>query len=310
MNHRTLSIAMLALALFFNACSIYNIAYRHVSGKLKHNGLVNKVVKIENYTINYWDSENDKPVLLLLHGFGASTEFQWYKQVKALAKEYRLILPNLLFFGGSSSSAAQYRIADQVSAVEALLAHLGVDRFYAAGTSYGSVVAAELALRQPQRIQKLALFDSPLKYFKQEDVLPICREFGVETPGDLLVPKEPILLRSLLKIAYSRPPKAPLWVLRDMHRHLYIEQAEEKRQLLQAMAADGAEFSARHYPFDFPILLLWGAEDRLIPVEIGEKLKADFGENAELHVIPKTAHAPNLENAKLFNQLFLAFLKK
>lgn len=59
---------------------------------------------IHDDTVEYWDNELEKPALVLLHGFGATTRYQWFRQVEMLSKNYRVILPNLLHFGNSSPS--------------------------------------------------------------------------------------------------------------------------------------------------------------------------------------------------------------
>ena len=67
---------MALLTLF--SCDIYKVANKHIDKKMEDASLKLKTAIVEGDTIEYWDNELDKPVLLLVHGFGASTKFQWF----------------------------------------------------------------------------------------------------------------------------------------------------------------------------------------------------------------------------------------
>ena len=108
---------------------------KYIFRQFSKSGLKQKEIELAGYKINYWDSEENKPVLILIHGFGASTEFQWYQQVQELSVNYRLILPNLLYFGKSNSNPKVYAIKNQVEALQLLLDTLHVDKFNACGVS-------------------------------------------------------------------------------------------------------------------------------------------------------------------------------
>lgn len=87
------------IMLLFNSCDAYKMANKHIGSKMAHAEMKYYELKSRDYTFTYWDNNNDKPVLIILHGFGATTEFQWYKQVNELGKHFRIVMPNLLYFG-------------------------------------------------------------------------------------------------------------------------------------------------------------------------------------------------------------------
>ena len=84
---KSLSIIMLLMGLI--SCSTYKIAERHLNGKMKKAGLQLQFEQVDSGAqIEHWDSQDTtKPALLLVHGFGASTKYQWYKQVKLLSRK-------------------------------------------------------------------------------------------------------------------------------------------------------------------------------------------------------------------------------
>lgn len=298
------------LLLFLSSCSTYQIARHMINHKLQRAGLAYKQVDLGVYHLNYWDSEEDKPVLILLHGFGSSTQFQWSNQVAAFHKQYRLILPNLIYFGGSSCDSAVTMVNDQVKAVQALIERLGIKKYSLCGVSYGGLVAAELALHDKGSIQKMILCDAPVKYLDDNDVQLICAKYHEKSVADLLIPNSYKKLKPLMGIAYAHPPNPPVVLFRSFYKNMYNKQREGKQRLIKGLELEKTDFKGRTYQYSFPVLLIWGSDDQLIPVSVGKQLVEHLGKNARLEIIPNTAHMPSLENPEAFNAIVLAFLEQ
>jgi pimeloyl-ACP methyl ester carboxylesterase len=303
-------IKFIYIALFFCSCSTYKIADQHTSHQLSKNGLHLKSLQSGNFNIVYWDSGGDKPVLILLHGFGASTQFQWYKQVGSLTDSYRVILPDLIYFGGSTVNSPISSVGEQVEAIQTLIDQLGIKTFSLCGVSYGGLVAAELALSNQEKIKKMILCDAPVKFMDENDIKLIYEKFNVKSFNELLVPDNYKKLKKLLSIAYLHPPKVPAFMLKSVYRNLYIKQAEGQNSLLNSLDKEKDLFANREYHYQLPVLLIWGAEDNLIPVKVGQELQKHIGANARLEIIPNTAHMANLEAPKAFNKIMIGFLKE
>jgi len=293
------------LPLLLYSCSTYKIAYKHTSKTLHKSGLELKEFKNEKFTITYWDSGGDKPVMILLHGFGASTQFQWYKQVKSLKDTYRLVLPNLIYFGGSTSSSPISSVADQVYAMQSLIEYLGIKTYTLCGVSYGGLVSAELALLNPKSIKKLILCDAPIKFLTEKDIQKTLEKYKINSLSELLVPSNHKKLKPLMSIAYLKPPSVPRFMFKSVYKNMYVTQADGQKRLLQSLENQKEFFAAKTYHYDFPVLLIWGEGDELIPITVGQELQKHIGENAKLIVIPKTAHMPCLEAPKKFNTYLL-----
>ena len=101
---------------------------------------------------------DDAQPLLLLHGFMGSAA-EWEEVAKSLSGEYRCLIPDLPGHGGSTSLPYPdaYTMDGAARALTALLAAEGVDRCVVAGYSMGGRLALYLALRHPQRVERLLL---------------------------------------------------------------------------------------------------------------------------------------------------------
>lgn len=275
--------------------------------KFKRSRLKLKTLRAEGFTIEYWQSKNKKPYLLLLQAFAAESKYSWHKQIYSLSKKYHLIIPNLIYFGGSTMEDKSYSLADQVNAIQVLIDHLKLETYSISGASYGGLIAVSIADKNQSKIQKLILTNAPVKYDSLADIKAILDDFGLQTKAQLLVPENYRQLHKLFGISYYRAPPVPAFLFKSIHKNQYANSAD-KRKLVEKSIDDLEHLRSKNYAFDFPVLLIWGEEDRLTPVRIGINLNEHLGKKSRLVIIPKTAHMPNLEKPRRYNQLMKAFL--
>lgn len=302
-------LCLFSILLLFNSCDTYKIASRHIDAKMANADLRYYELKTSDYTITYWDNNNKKPVLILLHGFGATTEFQWYKQVKKLGENFRIVMPNLLYFGSSDAAQKGYKIADQVQFVNRLTDTLNIRYFSVCGISYGALVAAEYVDMYPDKVNKLIITDGPVKFFSDRDINEINKNFDVDNISDLLLPDNPKEFKKLLDIVYYKHPYVPDFVLKNLYTNLYSYDKNDQTQLLKHLDDEKEYYNLKEYKnLNLPILLVWGNNDNLIPKHIGEELNAYFGEKSNLVLLNKTAHLPNFEKPGTYTKIITDFL--
>ena len=111
---------------------------------------------------------------------------------------------------------------------------------------------------------------------------------------------------ALLGLAYFDPPWVPGFALQEALAALYIPFREERGELLHALLRDMADIEARPVTLRARSSVVWGREDSVFPLEIGERLARSL--NAPLHVIENARHAPNLEHPDEFNGILRAIL--
>lgn len=292
------------------ACNIYKVAEKHIDKRMTAAEMYLNLEIIEGDTIEYWDNGHDKPVMVLVHGFGASTKYQWFKQVEWLSERYRVIMPNLNYFGRSRPAVDNYTVDGQVKLVHKLLDHLKVEKYALCGISYGGLTVVEMALQRPEACTAMISFDAPVKYMYSKDIDVVCKRFEVETVQELFAPSNPKGLKKLLYLATLKKSIIPASWLTEFYEQLYAVDLEDKRMLITQLLADVEMFNAREYHLEMPILLIWGDNDPVIPADRGELLRQHLGENARLEYIHKGSHAPNLSKTKAFNKVFQAFLEE
>lgn len=280
--------------------------------QMKKAGLKHHILELDNYTFSYWDSEsNNKPVYFLFHGYGTPTHLQLFGQVKVLAQTHRIILPDLLYFGSKMKGEKKYRIKDQVEAMSVLLKELKIDSLILGGYSYGGIVAAELAMKEKSKIKMLTIFSSPLKFFNEGDSINIRTKGKTNNVLDLLVPANIETATKFVGLLQYKKRHIPKFIIGAFYENLFQDEQKNAnyKALLDEILSKSYFLSAQNYDFTYPVLLVWGENDQLIPNRIGNELK-DYFKSSELHIIPKAGHLLTIEQKKKFNTILHEFLKK
>jgi pimeloyl-ACP methyl ester carboxylesterase len=293
-----LAVGTVAMLELIGGCNVVRIGERTLTRKLERRGVRSETVLLGDANVHYWEGGEGPPVVLL-HGFGASALWQWHEQVGPLARNHRVIVPDLLWFGSSWSKRRDFGIDHQLEIVIALLDHLGIEQADFVGISYGGIVAHELAAMYPERARRLAILDSPGRSYTAGDHTAMLERFAVDDIGQLLVPDKPEDIKVLLELGYYKPPKTPRWVQSQVLDVMYSEFREEKILLLSNLLAQLDSLDDRPGRVTQETLLIWGDNDRVFPLEIGKRLEAEMQGRATLRVIERACHAPNLEHGEL-----------
>jgi pimeloyl-ACP methyl ester carboxylesterase len=297
-------VALVVVSWWLVACNVVSLQQAHIEHGLREQGLAPTRIVTNDAVVWAWVGGSGKP-LLLLHGFGASGVWQWYKQIPAFAGR-RVIVPDLLWFGDSFGRTRDYSIDHQVRAMRALCRELGVESLDAMGVSYGGLVAYELASAHPELVARLVMVDSPGRAYTKDDYAALRARFGADI-GAVLVPADANGVSKLFDLAYAEPPSPPGWVLPQIYDAFYRCHRTEQAALLDTLLGHIDELAARPDP-RAPTLIVWGREDPVFPLAIGERLAARLEGRAKLAVIDHAKHAPNVEHPEEFNAIVTKFL--
>lgn len=245
-----------------------------------------------------------KPVVVLIHGFAAEGIVTWQFQVGALTKKYAVYVPDLLFFGGSTTDSADRSPSFQAECLAAALGKLGITRCTLVGFSYGGMVAFKMAEMRPDLVEAMVVSGSILAMTESISEAELNR-MGFKSSSDLLLPTSIDGLKTLLKIATHKK----LWFPDRMHKDylkVMFTNRKERSELLEALVI------AKQNP-DIPyftqrIHLLWGESDQIFRTEIAQQMKEKLGENATYEGIKKAGHLVHLERPCVYNRHLKRFL--
>jgi pimeloyl-ACP methyl ester carboxylesterase len=248
---------------------------------------------VDGLRVHYQEKGSGAP-LVLIHGYTAST-FAWKDVFEPLAEQFRVIAVDLKGFGFSAKPDGDYTRRAQGDLVARLLDNLKIDRAILCGNSMGGETALNAARYHPQRVAALILVDSA----------------GVTVPGGGSVSpgiaEWPVIGPALAALALTSDS-----LVRDGLRKCFYddsmvtdEQVAAYHRPLKTRGGQRAAFLARTQAginpvepeiekIGQPTLIIWGAEDELIPLEAGRRLNALIA-GSRLVVFDRCGHLPQSE---------------
>lgn len=237
------------------------------------------------------EGRRDGPVLLLLHGSNSSLQ-TWEPWVARLKGRYRLVSLDLPGHGLTGAHPRRaYAVGDFVAVVDGVRAKLGIARMAIAGNSMGGWVAWNYALGHPRRTAALILIDAvgapgtgppPGRGFSLART-PVLRDLAL-----VILPR--FVIERALRGSYGNPA---LVDDAEIDRYWYLLRYPGNRQATLDRAdtprapTDPAQLAA----IRAPTLVMWGAEDRLIPVRNAAFFVRTIP-GAALKVYPGVGHLP------------------
>ncbi len=281
--------------------------------RLKYGGQSAKFMDIGGgVTMHYRDEgKSDGPVLVLLHGSNASLH-TWEPWVERLKGKYRVITLDQIGHGLTGPNpTGQYDGAAFVGTLDALMTKLDVNKFALAGDSMGGYVAWEYALAHPDKLTHLVLIDAggPPDDPKKETPIGfrIAQTPGVNKLMQWITPRsifEKSLHGSVSNHAIITPAMVDLYW--ELNRYPGNRKATGQRFAQYATRQTNV---ARLGEIRTPTLILWGAEDKLIPVSGADWFAARIPGSVKI-VYPGIGHLPMEETPDRSAADLDAFLSK
>lgn len=239
----------------------------------------------------------DGEAIVLLHGSNASLQ-TWEPWVKRLGTKYRVISLDQIGHGLTGPNPSDdYSPAAFVETLDRTLAKLGVTHFALAGSSMGGAVAWHYALAHPEKVDALILVDAAGAPVAESTDLPIGVRVA-QTPlvrqlAEFVTPRS-LIERTLREGLYNQSVIDDRMIDRYWELLLYPgnRRATMLRNSRKQDVADRATLSRLH----MPVLILWGKEDRLIPVAAARWFVSAMPQAQQI-VYPGIGHVPMEEAA-------------
>ena len=258
----------------------------------------------------------DGPPVLMLHGLGA-TNASLLPCIADLAKDHRVVAPDLPGFGNTAAPSASYSPAWFAAWVEALQHRVGMRRAVLLGNSLGGRIALEQALTHPRSVSGLVLLTPSPAFRRLRQLVPVVRLLRPELGSVPLVLSHKLVVEAI-RAMMSDPDRLPQpWydaaadecvrVFRSRaHRVAFFSSA---RQIFLEEAHGRNGFWDRLPGLAPPALFVWGDRDRLVPSTFAAHV-ADALPDAASVVMEDCGHVPQFEHPVETMELVRGFLSQ
>jgi pimeloyl-ACP methyl ester carboxylesterase len=213
-------------------------------------------------------------------------------------------------FGGSQMPAEVISITNYARVVDALCEQLGIQCPVVVGNSMGGFIGAELALAFPTRVERLVLVAAAglsIEYQRREPLMTFARMWAANATwlgarGDAVIKR-----RRLRRVALQTVVRYPERLSSELTYELI--QGTGKQGFVPALEAlMNYSFRDRLGEIEVPVLIVWGRNDILVPVDDAGEYAQLIGSNARSEIFEDTGHLPMLERPSRFNALLRAFM--
>jgi len=250
--------------------------------------------RLHFYEVPPSDGSTGTP-LLLIHGLGDHAE-AWAPQIPALAAAgFHLYVPDLLGYGRSDKPDITYSIPVEVSTIVDFMRGVGLNHADVAGWSMGGWIAAELTLDHPAVVDRLVLEDSA------------GMRFDAQFPRTVFTPTDEAGLHRLMELLSPRPAVMPHFVARAALRKV-ARGSRVVQSSMDSMRTGKDLLDGRLGAIQQPTLIVWGSEDRLLPISTGLQMHREIP-NSLFATITGCGHLAPSECAGPVLEATIPFLK-
>jgi len=269
-------------------------------------------VLIRGQRIAYLDVGAGPPIILI-HGFGGSM-WQWEYQQHALSQHFRVLTLDLPGAGLSDKPEIDYRPDQMLDFLVGFMDAVKTPQATLVGNSMGAGLAIGMALAHPTRVAKLVLIDGLPQHVMEKLTSPsVKRALETRAPswlvsfGNMLFGG--LMIESVLREIVHDPALLTSAVIersnRNRQRPGLIKPIMTVRENLPLWESG---FAMRLGEITQPVLVIWGNEDRVFPIAVGEELHQTI-KGSQFIRIPKAGHIPQWERPDVVNQELITFIR-
>jgi 2-hydroxymuconate-semialdehyde hydrolase len=274
-----------------------------MSNTVANNPEIGKSVIAGGVKTNYQDHGQGDPIFLI-HGSGpgVTAYANWRLTMPVLAEKFRVIAPDMVGFGFTERPAnVNYTMDMWVSHALNLMDELKIEKAHLVGNSFGGGLALALALKAPDRVNRLVLMGAAGTKFQLTDGLDAVwgykgtLEHMKELVG-LFTFNKNLVSDDLAKLRYEAS-------IRPGFQEAFSAMFPAPRQRwVDALASDEGQIKTLTHE----TMIIHGRDDAIIPLSASLRLH-DLIPKSQLHVFGQCGHWTQIEHSARFNQLLLNF---
>jgi pimeloyl-ACP methyl ester carboxylesterase len=255
---------------------------------------VGRIIEVQGIATHLFEAgPATAPALLYLHGTSLGT--LWLEYHERLARDFHVFAPDIPGFGLSERPDWMRDMSDYLLYIRDLLNTLEVRQIHLVGHSLGGWMAAEFAVWYPERVRSLILANAA----------------GIRVRGapiaDLFAMNPQEILTACFDNLMAAAPLIPAEIGTD-----YLMQMYNERTTLASLAWNphfDPKLARRLQTLSCPTLIIWGANDRLIPPVYGTTLH-ELIPGSHLVLLEGTGHMPMFELPEIWTRTIRDFLQR
>ena len=273
---------------------------------MNSNPEIANTIQTGEFTTNYHDQGSGEPVFLI-HGSGPGVTAwaNWRLIIPELAKDYRVIAPDMMGFGYTERLPdTEYSMQHWVKHVVSTMDALGIEKTHLVGNSFGGALAVAFSIAYPERVNKLVLMGSVGVPFEitpgLDDVWGYEPSFeNMRKLLDIFAFNRDLVSDELAELRYQASIRP------GFHESFAQMFPAPRQQWVDAMTSDDEDIKSIMHE----TLIIHGREDEVIPLATSQRL-FELIPNAQLHVFGKCGHWTQIEHTDRFNRLTTDFFKE
>ena len=267
-------------------------------------------VDVVGTEVNYVEI-GEGPPLVFVHGLSGAWQ-NWLENLPHFARHHRAIALDLPGFGGSPMPPWAISIPAYGRFLRDFCERIGVGPCSIVGNSMGGFIATEVAVADPERIEKLALVSAAgitWARARREPAAMVGRLARAATPLALRFQTSAgIRRRRARHLSFQGVFFDPNGVRRELLWENIVPALQSPGYLEAMTNLVGYDIRHRLEEISEPTLIVWGRNDRVVPVPAALAYERRIGDNARLEIFDHTGHVPQLERPVRFNRVLEGFL--
>jgi pimeloyl-ACP methyl ester carboxylesterase len=251
-------------------------------------GLTKKAIQIDDHTVVYLEGGKG-PTVLLFHGYTANKD-NWTRFAVYLTKDYHLVIPDIPGYGENSKiEEASYDLSNQMSRLHKFARAVQLKKFHIAGNSMGGFFAGTYAVRYPDEIISVGLFDAAgVRSPEKGTVMKM-----MEKDENVLLLKDNNDFPRIMSLVFTNPPRLPyplkkVFIQTALANRTFYE--KERKELFPDFYSLEKELPN----IKAPTLILWGDQDKIIDVSSVPVFEKGL-KNHKTVIIKDCGHLPMME---------------
>ncbi|TGJ98374.1 alpha/beta fold hydrolase [Leptospira langatensis] len=272
-----------------------------------------RLLPVGTRKIQFYETGIGEPILML-HGGGpgASGISNYSRNIEALAENFRVIVPDMPGYGGSSKGINRKDpFGDLAGTMLQFLDVLGIPKAHVIGNSLGGGCALRMGLERPNQISSLILMGpGGVDTTRSLPTKGLNRLFNYYSGTGPSLEKITEFIREYLVYEGAKVPSS---LIEERYRSSIdpeVVQAPPLRRPKGIPNFKNLDFTRdpRLWKCEIPTLVLWGTEDKVNRPSGGPSLQKRM-QNCDLYLFSKTGHWVQWERAEEFNSITKSFIK-